>query len=130
VSHPEKFHITTARPPESLQSLAGRRQRRPRGYPRPEQRGHCQRGDRQERDDRQQDGRVAGRSDAEKIEPGQRDDEGDDQEPALERRHLGGPEAQVLDEERRVYRDVDEAIDPAPPADLEGPVRPKARRVT
>src|SRR5207253_4284590 len=55
-------------------------------------------------------------------------DEHHRKEPALERRHSRMPVAQVLDEERRIDGDVDEAVEPRPPADLEAPERPEGAR--
>src|SRR5438093_2633324 len=71
---------------------------------------------------------ATGRPHAEQVERRQRDDEGEREEPALERRQRRMPVPEILDEQRRIDGDVDEAVEPRPPADLEAPERPEGAR--
>ena len=79
--------------------------------------------DRSERRDRERRGQTTDGAHAGKVQRGQERDERERQEPARHGRHARPPEADVFHEERGVHRDVDEAVDPAPPADLKAPER-------
>ena len=111
--------------PQRLERLALRRERHPGRHTDGAEAGDGERGDREEREDGERDGRVSRRPDAEHVQRREHGDEPEDEEPALGAGHVRVPEAHVLDEERWINGDVHEAVDPAPPPDLEGPEPPE-----
>jgi hypothetical protein len=84
-------------------------------------RGHDEDDHGRERSRREGHGAPAGDTHAGEVHTGEQPDEAQRQQPALGRRHLRTPEAHVVGEERGIHGHVHEAVEPAPPADLEAP---------
>ena len=106
---------------EAPPALAGREPRQPWLAPGRRERRQRQEGHRRQADPGADDGGATRQPHAEYVQGREPPDEHEGQQPALDGVHPRPPEAGVLHEERRVDRDVDEAVDPAPPADLEAP---------